>query len=452
MNTVAELKQIMNKETWTQEDCLRIRGTIANAKEPVKKFRSAVADLETNNPTPSGAAAVKLGIAYYMLCRFDEAVELLSKGTDNKERRFYQALCYKHLRQWDNALETLGLAEDRGWNPKEVTLETAEVQCLSGDAATAKRTIERFAKSSQEDANFHHVTGMIAEMQGDYDTAIQSYEKSREIQPKHQAATFRMAYYYDLHGDTDAAIELYLECVSKTETAKDESVKSLPQPVHANALLNLAVLYEDAGQYEKAKHCLRRILTCNPNHPRAKLFLKDINASKTMVFDEDEAKRRARRNDLLAIPVTDFELSVRARNCLKKMNIRTLGNLLNVTEAELLSYKNFGETSLAEIKTMLAMKNLTIGQMRETEATEETDQNDTGPTVGDEGVLAMPLAQIELSVRVRKVLERLKVKTLGELAAKTEPELVSCQNFGKTSIDEVKLRLKDYGLSLREIS
>ena len=171
-----------------------------------------------------------------------------------------------------------------------------------------------------------------------------------------------------------------------------------------------------------------------------------------MVFDEDEAKRRARRNDLLAIPVTDFELSVRARNCLKKMNIRTLGDLLNVTETELLSYKNFGETSLAEIKTMLAMKNLSIGQMRETEESETTEEENTGPMVGDEGVLATPLAQIELSVRVRKVLERLKIKTLGELAAKTEPELMACQNFGKTSIDEVNERLKDYGLSLQEIS
>ncbi len=452
MNTVAELKQIINKEAWTQEDCLRIQEMMTNVKEPVKKFRSAVAELETNNPTPSGAVAVKLGIANYMLCRFNKAVELLSNGTDNKERRFYQALCYKHLRQWDNAIEALGFAEDRGWNPKEVTLETAEVQCLAGDVATSARTIERFAKSSQENANWHHVVGMIAEMQGDYDIAIQSYEKAREIQPKHPGATFRMAYYYDLHGDTEAAMQLYLECVSKSEAAEDESAQSGPQPVHANALLNLAVLYEDAGQYEKAEHCLRRILACNPNHPRAQLFLKDINASRTMVFDEDEAKRRARRNDLLAISVTDFELSVRARNCLKKMNIRTLGDLLNVTEAELLLYKNFGETSLAEIKTMLATKNLSVGQMRETENAEATEEDNTGPTVGDEGVLATPLAKIELPVRVRKVLDRLKINTLGELAAKTEPELMACQNFGKTSVDEVKLRLKEYGLSLREIS
>jgi len=88
--------------------------------------------------------------------------------------------------------------------------------------------------------------------------------------------------------------------------------------------------------------------------------------------------------------------------------------------------------------------------MRESDTPEPTDETEAGPTVGNEGILATPLAQIELSVRVRKVLDRLKIKTLGELTAKTEPELLACQNFGKTSLDEVELRLKDYGLSLRE--
>src|SRR6185437_4893571 len=65
------------------------------------------------------------------------------------------------------------------------------------------------------------------------------------------------------------------------------------------------------------------------------------------------------------IPITDFELSVRSRNCLKKMNIRSLGDLLKTSEAELLSYKNFGETSLNEIKALLAQKGLRLGQAAE---------------------------------------------------------------------------------------
>src|SRR5213078_1665545 len=71
---------------------------------------------------------------------------------------------------------------------------------------------------------------------------------------------------------------------------------------------------------------------------------------------------KTKRNAMLDTPVTDFELTVRARTCLKKMNLRTLGDLLRTTEAELLGYKNFGETSLNEIKALLAQKGLRLGQ------------------------------------------------------------------------------------------
>ena len=56
------------------------------------------------------------------------------------------------------------------------------------------------------------------------------------------------------------------------------------------------------------------------------------------------------------MPVANFELSVRSRNCLEKMGIETIGDLTRTTEAELLSSKNFGETSLFEIREMLTSK------------------------------------------------------------------------------------------------
>jgi DNA-directed RNA polymerase subunit alpha len=285
-------------------------------------------------------------------------------------------------------------------------------------------------------------------MRGDYAAAVKHYETARQQVPHSAPATFRLAYFYDLHGDEDLAVDLYRECISKADSLADQAETST---VYANALLNLSVLHEDAGQYNEATRCLRRLLSANPSHARARLFLKDVQASKTMTFDEEEAKRIARRNDLLAIPITDFELSVRARNCLKKMNIRTLGDLLHVTETDLLSYKNFGETSLAEIKTVLGSKNLRLGQLREEgNAPLEADEEPAQATVGNEGVLATPLSQIEFSVRARKALERLGVKTLGELATKTEPELLACRNFGQTSLNEVQQRLAEYGMRLRE--
>jgi len=453
MDAAAELDAILAKETWSAEDCRRIQMLFFEINEPARKFRELVAQLAQANPEPTGAAAVKLGMARYLLCQFAEAAELLAKGTDNKERRFYQALCYKALRQWDRALENLQYAEDRGWDPRQVTLEKAEVQCLAGDVEAAARTLQRFARSSEDDPDWHYVAGMVAELQGDHDSAVEHYETARKLKPGHPGATFRLAYHYDLHGDEEAAIELYRECVTHIRQEQDaEGAAAEPHPIYANALINLAVLYEDGGKYDEAEHCLRRVLAANPNHLRAQLFLKDVVASRTMVFDEEEAKRIARRNDLLAIPVTEFELSVRARNCLKKMNIRTLGDLLHVTEQELLSYKNFGETSLAEIKQMLASKGLRLGQMREESAEEAAAPARAPARVGNEGVLATPISQIEFSVRARRALEQLGVKTLGDLTAKTEAELLACRNFGQTSLNEVCQRLAEYGLKLREPS
>src|SRR5205807_8349864 len=119
------------------------------------------------------------------------------------------------------------------------------------------------------------------------------------------------------------AIELY------------ERVTTSP-PVYLNALLNLAVLYEDNNHYDEAHRCLDAVLRTNPNHARARLYMKDVESARSMYYDEDADRRGDRRNAVMEIPITDFELSVRSRNCLKKMNIRNLGDLLRTTEAELM--------------------------------------------------------------------------------------------------------------------
>jgi DNA-directed RNA polymerase subunit alpha len=222
-------------------------------------------------------------------------------------------------------------------------------------------------------------------------------------------------------------------------------------PAHVNALLNLAVLYEDHSEYEEALACVERVIEEYPNHKRAKMFLLDIQSSMSMAFDESQERSLAKQNALLDTPVSDFELSVRSRNCLKKMNINTLGDLLRITEAELLSYKNFGETSLNEIKAMLKQKTLRLGQLAE--EGRRSDQASLAarriaPDAPTE-ILNKPLSEIEFSGRSRKCLQRLNLMTVGDLIQKTEPELLSTKNFGQTSLTEIKQRLEDLGLSLR---
>jgi DNA-directed RNA polymerase subunit alpha len=168
-----------------------------------------------------------------------------------------------------------------------------------------------------------------------------------------------------------------------------------------------------------------------------------------MIYDEEKEKRKSRQNKILEIPISDFELSVRSRNCLKKMNIHTVGDLLRTSEAELLSYKNFGETSLREIKQILELKDMRLGM-----AIEDKEPPAVDPEIASQAspeILNKSIDEMGLSVRARRALERLGVKTVLELISKTEAELLGCKNFGVTSLNEIKGALEGLGLSLRTL-
>lgn len=63
----------------------------------------------------------------------------------------------------------------------------------------------------------------------------------------------------------------------------------------------------------------------------------------------------------LNTPIAELELSVRANNCLESVKMETVGELIKMTEAELLKIRSFGKTSLREIKRKLADMGLSLG-------------------------------------------------------------------------------------------
>lgn len=66
-------------------------------------------------------------------------------------------------------------------------------------------------------------------------------------------------------------------------------------------------------------------------------------------------------NKLLSSPISELELSVRARNCLDGANLQTLRDLVRLSENEVMNLKNLGKTSLTEIKNKLAERGLALG-------------------------------------------------------------------------------------------
>ena len=74
----------------------------------------------------------------------------------------------------------------------------------------------------------------------------------------------------------------------------------------------------------------------------------------------EQAELSPEEQAVLNKPVSELNLSVRARKCMNRLGITTLGELSQRTSDELLEAKNFGVTSLTEVKEKLSQYNLKL--------------------------------------------------------------------------------------------
>ena len=276
-------------------------------------------------------------------------------------------------------------------------------------------------------------------MRGFHDKAMAGYEKALELDPGHAKALFRLAYIMDLSGEDARALELY------------EQLRKL-KPMHANAVMNLGVLYEDRGDYERSVECYQSVLDYFPNNSRAKLYLKDAQASLTMFYDEEALRREAKLQQVLNQPVGEISFSPRVRTALEKLGIASLGELVQRSEEELMTIPNFGRTSLKEVKEFLSTKGLAMAAGGSPGGVVEEGVYEAaggGAEGGDEAVLQQQLADMEWAGRIRKVFEKMGFVQLGDLTRCSEQELLKNQNLGLTSIKEIRKRLAQMGLSLK---
>ncbi len=92
--------------------------------------------------------------------------------------------------------------------------------------------------------------------------------------------------------------------------------------------------------------------------------LGEETTTASQISDEAEPEEQAVNEELaqkLAMPIQELELSVRASNCLESAKTETVGQLVKMTEADLLKIRSFGKTSLREIKRKLADIGLSLG-------------------------------------------------------------------------------------------
>ncbi len=319
------------------------------------------------------------------------------------------------------------------------TLQSISQQIKNDQLDKATEALATSQETEENRAELQFLKGYLMEAGGDRIGAMDCYFEALESDPHHQDAAFRLANISDQYGDDNAAFNYYQECIGG-------------EKVSIQVLLNMAIMFEDRWRLSEAEKCIRAVLEADPNNWRARHFLKSVESSYTMVYDERRAMEREKQSATLEQPISDFELSVRSRNCLRQMGVHTLNDLLRTTEAELLTYKNFGETSLCEIKNLLDNQHLQLGQTTRGEPSAMVQSPAPAPAAPAANAvenMSRSVSDMELSVRSRKCLQWMGIATMGELAEKTEHELISIQNFGQTSLNEIKTQLERFGLSFR---
>jgi len=87
------------------------------------------------------------------------------------------------------------------------------------------------------------------------------------------------------------------------------------------------------------------------------MILETADSKEPDTLDEELLHMRK----LLKTPLSDLDLSVRAYNCLKAADVKTLGDLVELEISDMMKFRNFGKKSLAELEQLVAEKNLTFG-------------------------------------------------------------------------------------------
>ena len=439
MSIVAEIdlsQIIVSTSAFGPREIDEITRAIANNYGRYRDLRDAVAELEAQ-PNRSPATNARLGVCYYLLGRYSEAVEMLAHSDGGALTHFYLGKAYLALDKYDDALTAYQSAERAGYTRDAVVLAKAEAQRYAGQPQAALETLNALSGAVEQSSEYlYQRAATVAALGGNPDEVVALLERAVAADENHAGALFGLALENDRHGNDGYARELY-------ERAANQF------PTHVGTLLNLGVLYEDMQFYDKARTCYQRILDVFPSHGRARLFFKDADASRDMYYDEEARRRQDRLSQVLGIPVTDFELSVRSRNCLQKMGVMTLGDLTRTSEQELLSSKNFGETSLVEIREMLTSKGLELGQFAAERVEEEPQYDPEALSPNERAMLDRPISDLNLSVRARKCMVRLGISTIGELLRRTGDDLLECKNFGVTSLNEVREKLTLQSLKLR---
>lgn len=436
------LKQriINSSATFGPKDISQIAKEISRDQAKFNELRETVSDLSAKTDSLSPAEMIKYGICQFLVGDFDGAAETLARPdvkSASSLSPFYLGKIALQKQDCQAAVAAFNEAQKAGYSEGECALGRAQAYREAGQPSESQRELDNVQGDTQHTAEYAYQYGATcAAMGDDPDQMLRWYERAHEQDRNHPGALFGLALECERHGDDEQALEYYqrLACLI---------------PTHVGALINLGVLYEDRENYEDAVKCFRRVLEADPTNVRAKMFFDDAAAAVNRGSQSDRASsaRSGRSKTVYDKSVFDYELSTRARNALKALDINTVGDLCSRTPRDLLAAKNFGDSSLDEVRKILDDEGLQFGSLlhESGEPAESVEMSDSA----DDGLLSLSIEELNLNVRAKKCLSRKDIRTIGELVKTSAEELLNSKNFGVTSLNEIRKRLAEKNLKLK---
>lgn len=186
-----------------------------------------------------------------------------------------------------------------------------------------------------------------------------------------------------LDESVDTEIELYIEkgrgyVPSEENKSSDQSFGYIPIDAIFTPIKNVKYSVENTRVEQKTDYeqLMVDIETDGSVHPEdalkgaANILIKHfmLFSDQSMILETpqqgepdavDEEMLHMRK--LLKTPLNDLDLSVRAYNCLKAADVKTLGDLVTLEISDMMKFRNFGKKSLAELEQLVQEKNLSFG-------------------------------------------------------------------------------------------
>lgn len=372
------------------------------------------ADLEDASGDEQRDLAEKLGILHVARGNYAAAVEKLEGVRNRKTACHFLGRAYLHLGREREALECLekGRAGD---DDLTTDMLMVEAHCRLREYQQAEKLLKQHAGQGDQSADLLCTKGRVAEAKGEYGEAMEYYEVALADEPEHAESLFRLALNCDLNGEDERAVEYYQRCVNLRPTfvgalinlgvlhedhgMYGEAISCYRrvlaiEPTHKQAQLYLKDAESSLTMYlDVAKS--RRLRTMEEIFSLPEGSVEGVQAEtpggptrteRGELLNEHEMQELLARyasetrgsvgtsggappfpagegtagQEKLSISVEELDLATRARKCMERLGVTTVGELVQLSKKQLLGEPNFGTTSLKEIEGKLAALGLAL--------------------------------------------------------------------------------------------